>query len=903
MHNSLRLVFALAMLVLPSFTSLAADHLQGESVNTEPMWPGATYSSAIPSIESVLGYRIGERITTHSDMLRYFHALAKAAPEQIKIASYGKSWEGREMIYVAIGAKQYVTQLDDFSKHMNQLADPRITSSKEAQKLISSLPSSVWLEYGVHGNELSSTDAAMMTAYHLLAAQGDPMVNTILANTLVFIDPLQNPDGRTRFTNFYYANVGLQDSADRLSVEQNEPWPRGRSNHYLFDMNRDWLAITQPETAGRIKLLNHFKPTVVIDLHEMGGDASYFFVPSANPINPHMQQGQLENNTLIGKNNAKYFDRFGFDYFTREVFDAFYPGYGDSWPTFYGASAATYEVASTRGMVFRDKDGKINHYRDPVQKHFVASMATLEAAAINREKILSDFHQYQINAIEAGKKDEERTFIIPTQPDRAGSHHLATLMAQHGVEVTQATESFKACGTRYNKGSYIIDTAQPRGLYVKTTFTQQVDMADDFIQEQERRRARKLNDQIYDVTGWSLPLLFNIETQSCSKQVKVDSIPITADTPLKGYVTKTDAKVAYLVPWGDSAAGRFLTGALKMGIQLKSVDAAITLGNGASFPAGTLVIETKANTPSIHQQVAALALETGAIVTGIDSSWVTKGPSFGSARTATMVAPNIAIAWDAPTRSLSAGSTRFILEQQFNYPVTAIRTALLATRNLDHYQVIILPDGNYASALGKQGGENLKAWVAQGGVLITLANATAYAASPESGLLDTQLEYQYDKDTPSTSPQANRDGWTNGSIIADKAAFIEQIEDHQKMPDYVAGILANVEVDQEHWLTAGVDPQVTALVTGNTIFAPIKLSAGKNLAWYEGEDKLLASGYIWQENQQQLAYKPFMLYQPTGNGMVIGFTQDPTSRAFLNGLNVMLLNAVFRAAAHATPYR
>ncbi|MBU2977193.1 M14 family metallopeptidase [Alteromonas sp. C1M14] len=903
MHTFRHLACTLATLFLINFPAVGDEYSSPASDIKDAMWPGATYSPAIPSIESVLGYRIGERITTHSDMLRYFHALAEAAPEQVRVASYGKSWEGRELIYVAIGAKQYIGQLDTFAEQMNQLADPRVTSSAEAKKLIATLPSSVWLEHGVHGNELSSTDTAMMTAYHLLAAQDDPLVNTVLANTLVFIDPLQNPDGRTRFTNFYYGNLGLQDSADRLSVDQNEPWPRGRSNHYLFDMNRDWLAITQPETAGRIAILNHFKPTVVIDLHEMGGDASYFFVPSANPINPHMQQGQLENNTLIGKNNAKHFDRFGFDYFTREVFDAFYPGYGDSWPTFYGASAATYEVASTRGMVFRDKDGKVNHYREPVQKHFVASLATLEAAAVNREKILSDFYQYQINAINAGKKDEERTFIIPVQQDRAGSHHLAQLMAQHGVEVTQATESFKACGTRYDKGSYIIDTAQPRGLYVKTTFTQQVDMADDFIEEQERRRARKLNDQIYDVTAWSLPLLFNIDTAACSKQVKVDSITVTAETPLEGYVTNTDAQVAYLVPWGDSAAGRFLTGALKAGVKLKSVDAAITLESGEPFPAGTLVIETKANTPAIHQQVAALALESGAIVTGIDSSWVTQGPNFGSARTATMVAPNIAIAWDTPTRSLSAGSTRFILEQQFNYPVTAIRTSMLASRNLNHYQVIILPDGNYTRALGKQGAENLKRWVEQGGVLVTLANATAYAASPESGLLATQLEYQLNEEDAPPPPGGASDGWVQGSRIASKAEFIQRIEDHHRVPDYVAGILANVAVDQEHWLTAGVNPQVTALVTGNTIFSPITLSSGKNLAWYEEEKNLLASGYIWKENQRQLAYKPFLLYQPTGNGMVIGFTQDPTSRAFLNGLNVMLLNAIFRSSAHATPYR
>lgn len=867
------------------------------------MWPGATYNSAMPTVKDVLGYNIGSRITSHNDMIRYFEALVKAAPDRILLKKMGTSWEGRQLIYVAIATPQRLANLDQFADDMNRLADPRTTTEKEAKNLIDTLPASVWLEHGVHGNEISSTDAAMMTAYHLLASQNDSMVEKILDQTVVFIDPLQNPDGRTRFIHNYYSMVGLEDSGDRLSVDQNEPWPRGRSNHYLFDMNRDWLAITQPETAARIRTLNHYKPTVVIDLHEMSGDDSYFFVPAADPINPHMQQGQLENNSLIGRNNAKHFDEFGFDYFTREVFDAFYPGYGDSWPTFYGASAATYEVASTRGMRYRDRDGDMNHFIEPVQKHFVASLSTLEAAAIHRKKILNDFYQYQVSAIRDGKKDDERTFILPATKDRAGSHRLATLMATHGVEVVQATEGFKACGKRYAAGAYIIDTAQPRGRFVKTTFTQQVDMAEAFLKEQERRRARKLQDQIYDVTAWSLPLLFNIETQSCDDGISVASTAVNSDTQLEGKVVNPNAKVAYIVPWGDGAAGRFLTSALRQGVRLKSADEGFTVEGVGSFPAGSLVIEVKQNNEDIHTLVNQLAEASGAIVTGTNTSWVTQGPSFGSDRTPVMVAPKIAVAWDSPTRSLSAGATRFILERQFNYPVTAIRADMLATRNLNHYQVIILPAGYYNSALGERGAANLNAWVQQGGVLITFAQATAFAAAPGSNLLDVELEYSFNEDTSISDPTEDHRGHTPGSIIKNKSQLIQRIENKNRMPDYVAGVLANVEVDQEHWLTAGVNSDVVALVTGNQIFAPMQLDAGNNVAWYKGADDLLASGYLWEENKQQMAYKPFLMVERQGAGMVIGFTQDPTSRAYLDGLNVMLLNAIFRGAAHASPHR
>ena len=428
-------------------------------------------------------------------------------------------------------------------------------------------------------------------------------------------------------------------------------------------------------------------------------------------------------------------------------------------------------------------------------------------------------------------------------------------------------------------------------------------MSADFIKEQERRRGRKLRDQIYDVTAWSLPLLFNIETVSCDDGLSVKGSLIAADDTLKGNVENADASVAYIVPWGDAAAGRFLTAALREGIHLKSADEAFTLDDKRAFPAGSLIIEVKANDGDIQQRIEAIAADTGALVTGVDTSWVVDGPNFGSRGTPRMVAPKIAMAWDSPTSSLSAGSTRFILERQFNYPVTAIRSDMLASRNLNHYQVIILPSGFYQGALGERGAANLKSWVNQGGVLITLGSATAFVAGSEAGLLDASMEYALNQDGMSPDETADHRGHVDGSLIKDKSNLIQRIENEKRSPDYVAGVLANVEVDQEHWLTAGVNPNVVSMVVGNDIYAPIKLDAGKNLAWFKGGDELLASGYLWKENQKQMAYKPFLMYQPSGNGMVISFTQDPSSRAFMDGLNVMMLNAVFRGAAHATPYR
>ncbi len=867
-------------------------------------WPGFTYDSKIPQHADVLGYAVGEKITNYSDMLKYFEALSKAAPHNIQQFSYGKTWEGRDLIYLVIGSAENIAQLNDFETNIQKLADPRITDQNTAKHLIETMPASVWLGYGVHGNEISSTDAAMMTAYHLLASQNHLMTQAILDNTLVFIDPLQNPDGRNRFTSRYYATAGMEPSGDRYSAEQNEPWPNGRSNHYLFDMNRDWLAMTQPETQGRIGVMNRFLPLVVIDLHEMGGDMSYYFAPAADPVNPLMTKDQIANMTLIGQNNAKHFDAMGYDYFTREIFDAFYPGYGDSWPTFYGASASTYEVGSARGEVFTKRNGEVYSYAESVQKHFVASVSTIEATAKHRTKLLTDFHQYQVSAIAEG--ENHSAFVIPQQADRAGTHKLAQLLSNHGIEVQQLQQDLKSCGRSFKSGAFVIDPAQPKGRMVEAMMRQQIDMDDAFIKTQEHRRSRNLNDQIYDLTAWSLPLMFNLDVVRCGSIKSSALQPFDANQLLPAQITNPNAKVAYLVPWGDMAAGRLLTQGLRQGLNIKSADLPFTINN-TNYPAGTLIIEVKQNNANISSQIQHLAESTGAIVNGVDSSWVTAGPNFGSVHVVQMNAPKIAMAWDQPTSSLSAGNSRFVIERQLGYPVTAIRSQQLNSAKLDHYDVLILPAGNYSTAFNAAGLKNISDWISQGGVLLTFGSATAYASTEQVGWLSVKTELAF-TDQPDPTPVAAKnksetDDQAIGQLIRTVEEHNQTIQQQHGQPDQVTGVLVKVATDQDHWLTAGVKPVVIAMVSGKQIYTPIKLDKGKNVAWFKGPEEILASGYLWQESRQQLAYKPFLIHQNKGRGMVIAYTQEPTLRAFLDGLHVMLSNSLFRSAAHSGKLR
>ena len=651
-----------------------------------------------------------------------------------------------------------------------------------------------------------------------------------------------------------------------------------------------------------------------VDAHEMGSDGTYYFAPEAIPYNPHLAADQRASLTLFGRTNARWFDTFGFDYFTREVYDAFYPGYGASWPSYFGSIAMTYEQASSRGLVFRQYDGNDLTYRYTVRNHFVTSLGTAETVAVNREKFLTDFYAYQVTAIDEGESDSIRSYILPTQADQPAANKLAGLLVQQGVEVGRATSSFRACGQSYDAGSYVINTGQPAKRLIRTLMDPDVPLEGDFLAEQERRRAKNLSDEIYDVTAWSMPLMMNVRADSCNRTVAGPLVAAGPELIQPGTVSGGRGLVAYLVPWGTASAVRLLANALRQGLAVKSTNKPFT-HMGTRYPSGTLIIDAADNPDSLAQHVAELAASTGANAVAVDDSWVTDGPNFGSGNVVRFNKPNVAIAWDRPTAAYVAGNTRFVIERQFDFPVTPIRTGRIAASDLSLFQVLILPETgrgqDYASVLGDRGIANLKDWVAKGGVLIGIGNANRFLADPNIDLLAIRRENavaEGDEEKSAAGNGGNDDGESQeptvpGSYVTAEAEYRELITPEKDSPDSVAGVLVRADVDSEHWLGAGVASSLNVLVRGSDVYTPIRLDKGVNVARFRAADDLLASGYIWDENRQQLAYKPFAVAQRSGQGYVVGFTQDPNVRAYLDGLNVIFANAIFRGSAHARPVR
>lgn len=897
-----KLLSVLGTLILA--LSLSATAIATSDPGNDYFWENADYDPSIPTVKSVLGYTSGEKITTHGDLVRYFEALAEAAPDRIKIFSYGETWEGRKLIYAAVSSPQNISTLDDFKANMQSLSDPRTTNQASANRLIETMPASTWLAYGIHGNEISSPDAAMLTAYHLLAARGDDRVPQILDQSVVFINPLQNPDGRDRFIHRFRTAKGLEADSDPASAEHNEPWPSGRTNHYLFDMNRDWIVLTQPEIQGHVKALQEWYPLVFVDLHEMSGNSTYYFAPEAIPYNPHLAQSQRDSLFLFGKNNAKWFDKFGYPYFTRDVYDAFYPGYGASWPAYYGAISMTYEQASSRGLVYKRYDGTDLPYAQTVRQHFITSLATAETTAKNRRAFLDNYYSYQKTAVEEGQADREnRSYIFPASQNTSANRKLMSLLVEQGVEVKQASADFRACGVSYSNGAFVIDAAQPRKRMIRTLLDPQVDMEADFVQEQERRRRKNIGHDIYDVTAWSLPVMFGVEMSVCGRAANVDGDMVEAGRITPGTLSRAaGADVAYLISGGETSTMRFAAKALRDGLTIDVTSAEFVQGDRTYAP-GTLIVRKYNEQAGLKTKLEELARETGADIAAVASTWVDSGSDLGSRYVNRMVAPKVAMLWDEPTSQYAAGNTRFVIEQQFDYPVTVIRTADLRRARLDRYQVLIIPPsfGSYKSILGESGAAALTDWVERGGVLIGTGTGVRYLADADVDLLSIRREKQVKAET--VSGGASDSSTVDGTLLTSADDLKNATEPKSESPDSVPGAFVYADVDPDHWLTAGIEGPLNVLVRGRDIYTPSKLNQGTNAAWFKGADELLASGYLWDENRKQLAFKPFVVVEERGNGIVIGFTQDPTVRAYLDGLNTIFMNAIFHGAAQARPLR
>ena len=858
-------------------SALALFSLSGGSLAQS--YAEAEFDPAIPTLSEVIGHQPGERITSPEETVRYLEELIAAAPERAKMMQYATSWQGRPLHYVVLTAPENMARIDAIQADMANIAAGRPSNGD-------ALPVT-WLAYSVHGNEIASTDAAIMMAYHLLAATDDPRVQQIMSETIVVLDPVQNPDGRARFVSHFRNALGMTPIGDRQAAEHDETWPSGRVNHYMFDLNRDWFTLSQPETRGKVKAMIEWNPVVVADIHEMGGDQTYFFAPAADPVNPNITPEQLSLYELIGRNNARNFDAIGEPYFTREIFDLFYPGYGDTWNAHQGAIGMTYEQGSARGLLWDRRDGTALPYATTVRNHFIGSLSTAEAVAINADRFLSDYAQYR--RANANGASGSGAYVIDLASRRWNAEQLGRRLAAQGIEVVRQSGPVTACGRSYPQGYIAVPQAQPSGKLVRSLLDKNTQLPREFITEQEKRRSIDLDHELYDVTAWSVGAMSGVKVDVCNRAVSGE--PLSGTEPIAP-VGDGSGAYAVAVPWTDSGQARLVTLALREGIEASSTDEAFTK-NGRTFPRGTVLFPVASNTPEKMTRLRELAAEVGAETVAIQDSWVEDGPNLGSSAFRRLTVPKIAIAWDEGVSQLSAGALRYVIEQRLGMPVVPIRTNRFGRADLSDYDVVIVPNGSPLGAFGSGGVSNLRSFVSGGGVLVAVGNSVRTFASGDDALLSVEREAALGRSAKDESGEAG--SLTKAKEIENEEEYREIIADQEALPDTLPGALLNTVADTEHFLSAGYDGGAVVLASGSQIFTPLDRSKGSNVMRFAAAEELVESGYVWDENRRQLAFKPFMMAQETGRGMTIGFAHDPSTRAFLDGLDLLIANAVLVA--------
>jgi len=859
---------------------LQAQPLPQTPARDQPLAPGVRYDPSVPTLEQVVGHGVRDRVTTPDQIVRYFQALHEAAPDRTRLIRYAESWEGRPLVVMVIGDPERIARLDVVRARLDSLADPRGLSDTAAERLLAEAPIVTMILHGIHGNEITSNGAAMAEAYHLLAAQGDADVELVLRESLVLIDPMENPDGRNRFVFQNGIAEARWPDAATWSAEHDEPWPGGRGNHYLFDLNRDLFIQSQPETRGKAAVMLAWHPQVVADLHEMSGNSTYFFPPTAPPENPWFTPEQVAQMDLFGQANAAAFDRRGFAYFNRDTYDLFYPGYVDMWPMAHGALGMTYEQASPRALVLRRDDGDLLTYGDGVTHHFTAAIQTMVTAARNRERLLRAWLAFRRGDGRAAG-DEPAEYVL-TAHDPGLAERLARLLARNGVEVYEASGAVRV-GSRTvpAAGTYVVPMDQPDARMAHLLLDPDVPMDSAFIRRQVQRRANRQRDEIYDVTAWSQSLLWDVEALPAARatgargaRVSPEAAPSSAALPA--------ATVGYLLPWGVEAAAT-VAEALRSGIRVRSAGGAFTLGD-RSYGIATAIVRVSDNGSDLAARLGEIAARHGAEVVPVDDSYVRVGTSLGSGRARALRAPRVLLVYDAPGSSLSVGWARYVLERRYGQPATAVRTSSLGRVVLSDYDVVVFPSGSYAGAVARSLVDRLQQWMRDGGTLVTLGESSRWAAREGVDLLGTSTERRGGRAEGEEAPKPR----TPDQPID----YLEAIAPTDEAPEAVPGAILRTILDTDHWLTAGTDGEIAVFAESARVFSPIRLDRGTNVGRYAAPDALVLSGTVWEEAKPQLANKAWLVHQPVGRGQIVAFAEDPNYRAYTEATMLLFMNAV-----------
>ncbi len=562
-------VIAIATILIAANPVLAG--LDPASSPSGPYFPTDQYNSEIPRPSDYLGFPLGSKPAGYAQVVGYLKLLSSSST-RAELYEYGETYEAHRLYYLLVTSEKNMADILKIKKNHDKLADPRtIKSNKDVDDMIFDLPAVVWAGYGIHGDELSSTDAAIAVAYQL-AAGTDESTQNLLESLVILIDPMQNPDGRERFLAQLRQFSSHVPSYDIQSMQHTGVWPWGRGNHYFIDLNRDMITVVHPETRGKIAVCLEWHPQVMIDSHEMGSLDSYLFSPGRDPFNPYMLKSIREWWDIFAADQAKAFDKYGWSYYTRAWSDEWFPGYTSEWGIFLGMIGILYEQAGVSGLGVKQRTGEILTFSESVHHHIVSSMANLATAAERRRELLKNYFDHRQRAVENKENSIGASFIIDPSQNRSRVDRLVEMMILQGIEVKRAESSFKIAGL-YNEhgkvsarsfpaGTYIIDFAQPSRYLIQVLLDYDIHMTNETLFKERRYLEKGWGSRMYEVMAWSLPLAFGLNSYVTNSKLKVSSSPVTEIMRRSGKIINENPLFGYMVEYSDDGAAYLLADAL-----------------------------------------------------------------------------------------------------------------------------------------------------------------------------------------------------------------------------------------------------------------------------------------------------------------------------------------------------
>ena len=803
-----------------------------------------TYNKDIPTPEKILGYQVGQWHVTHDKLVEYMRALAEAS-DRITIETRGTTFETRPLILLTITSAKNHQNLDQIRKDHVALTDNDNTN-------ISQMPAVVYQGFSIHGNEPSGSNAALVAAYYLAAAQG-PKIESLLNDVVILFDPSLNPDGLQRFAYWANTNRNMNLTADPNDREYSEVWPGGRTNHYWFDMNRDWLPVQLPESRARIETYHQWLPNILTDHHEMGTNSTFFFQPGVpervHPLTPKKNQ---ELTLDIAQYHIKALDNIGSLYYAQESFDDYYYGKGSTFPDINGGIGILFEQGSSRGHI-QESDNGLLTFAFTIRNQFVTALSTLEAAQGLRTELLTYQRDFYKNVRTNNAKNKTKAYVFGDEKDAAKTFHLAEVLNRHKIEVHEVANDFTQNGKKFKKGySYIVPTNQKNSTILQAMFEKRTTFQDSLF---------------YDISGWTFPYAFNVDYAELSNLQhaggKIENLT------LPNGVVSSKSNYAYIFEWHEYYTPEALYKILDKGIRAKVGKTPFTL-QGTTYDYGTIMIPVQnqlLNSDELYTFLQDVAKESHLNIRAVSTGF-SDGIDLGSNDFITLKLPKIGIITGSGITSYDAGETWHLLAIRYNMPISKLDLSNFNRLNLDKDTTIILHN-SFGGALDETAKRKLQTWVRNGGTLIGYRNAANWLS--ENDFMN--LEFRKKDRNAENISYENRNKYSGAQVTG--------------------GALFETKIDRSHPINFGYKNTSLALFRNTNIYIEPNKNSYNNPIQYSNSP--LISGYISEENLELLkGAVPFQV-QRMGNGKVAVFTDNTNFRAFWFGTNKLLMNAIFFA--------